>query len=113
MHLILIAGASGVGALACVLAALRLGTHRVRRAMVPVEVEPPQAAFAFRILRTDEELGDALRRAALSERVAADAYRNRIERYETMLRPLVPIGATVVGADEAVTTTHPVTTSTK
>ena len=45
--------------------------------------------MAFRVLRTEDELGEALQRAALRERLVAEAYRVRADRYEAMLRPKI------------------------
>lgn len=86
MRMILIATTGGVGALLGILAVYETRVHRIGQAVVPVEVERPSPAI--RILRTEEELGEALRRAARSEQLSADTYQHRVARYESMLQPL-------------------------
>lgn len=93
MHPILVAGAGSVAMLVAVAVAL-FRARPVRRPAV-VEARVPRANV--RVLRTEAELGEAIRRAALSERLAADACRNRADRYEAMLRPS---GHPVPGVDE-------------
>jgi len=84
MDPMLIAGTGGAGAtLAAAVLWRRLRPARRANAKVP-----PMPRVAFRVLRTEEELSEALRRAAWSERVAADTCRTRADRYEAMLRPL-------------------------
>lgn len=101
MRMILIATTGGVGVLLCILAVFEVRVRRTRQAVVPVEIE--QHHTSVRILRTEEELGDALRRAARSEQVAAEAYRHRVARYESMLRPLGAAGPRALDED----TEHP------
>lgn len=91
MHPILIAVASVAG-LVAVAAVLGVRTRHLRGVVVPVEQPAPRVGF--RVLRTEEELSDALRRAAGSERLAAHASQSRIDRYEALLRPLVLVRPT-------------------
>ncbi len=91
MRMILIATTGGVGTLLCIVAIYATRVGRVGHTVVPVEIERPSPAI--RVLRTEEELGEALRRAARSEQLTADAYRHRVARDESMLQPLQPARA--------------------
>jgi len=85
MHSILIVGAAMAGVLIAVAVLSRpRPDHR------PVVATPPTPRAAFRVLRTEEELRDALRRAAWSEHLAANACRSRTERSGAQLPPLAP-----------------------
>lgn len=60
-----------------------------RKGVVPAPVQPHSAV---RILR-DDELSEALRRAAEFERDAANVRRRRADRYEALIAPPVPVRA--------------------
>jgi hypothetical protein len=53
-----------------------------RRKANPIPIEP---ASCLRIIRSEEELHEALVRAAGFERLAAEAHRARVAHYEWML----------------------------
>jgi len=95
MQGILMGGAGAAGVLLVI--ALVWARARSRR-RAQVSVTRPEPRSLFRILRTEEELGEALRRAASYELLAAEACRHRADRYEAMLRPLGC--AEVSGVDE-------------
>ena len=59
------------------------------------EVAPAAPSPLVRVLRTEDELQDAVRRAAeFEERVLMSAVRTRRERYEALIRPPTLTGIT-------------------
>lgn len=71
-----------VGAVFVLVTALLVHAHRAGDA---VTEEPPVLKVAFRVLRTPEELFEAVQRAAENERRAAQGCFTRADRYEAML----------------------------
>lgn len=62
------------------------GPHRERKG--GKELEPPsEPRSVIRILRSDFELSEALRKAAQFERSAANDRRRRADRYEALITP--------------------------
>lgn len=80
---VIIGAVAGGGALVAVAGA---GRHRCRTRR---HAEAPEAArpSSVRVLHHGDELSDALRRAARSEREAADECRRRADRYEAQITP--------------------------
>ncbi len=67
-----------------------------RRAEVTATGAPEQPCSVLHILRSEEELDDALRRAARFERGVAEAAGRRADRYEELIAP-APITEIRVG----------------
>lgn len=76
--------AIGLGVIGMLLGAI--GLHYRRKAIGQKSVPIPGPSLV-RILTTDDELRDAVRRAASFERVVADRMQTRARRYEAMVAP--------------------------
>jgi hypothetical protein len=76
--------ALGLGVISALVLVARLHRRKLVREAVVVTVEP---ASLIRVLRTEEELEEALRRAASFERRAAETCRSRVSRDESVLEP--------------------------
>jgi LPXTG-motif cell wall-anchored protein len=74
--------------IACVLAA-GVATVLLRRRKRTPAAEEPQPRSLVRVLRSDEELREAVGRAARFERMLADTMETRARRYEAMVQPSV------------------------
>lgn len=59
-----------------------------RRSAGPLTQEPPRESRLVRLLTSDEELHDAVARAARFEQMMADTHSTRVRRYEAMVSPL-------------------------
>lgn len=85
-HMVL-EGIAGGAAMAAMVA---LGGQalRFRKRGQEEDVEPEVRSPLIRVLRTEDELQEAVRRAAeFEERVVLSAVRNRRARYEALIRP--------------------------
>lgn len=82
MDVIAIGAAAGSGVVVSGGATIALLVHRRSRTREPVPESPHSL---IRVLRTDAELHDAVRRAADFERTVATSLRVRSERYEAMM----------------------------
>lgn len=71
---------------ALVLAVAAVAVVRYRRRNAP-SIEEPAPRSLVRVLRSDEELREAVDRAVRFERVLADTLQTRTRRYEAMVRP--------------------------
>lgn len=80
-HLALLLLAS---ALVLTVAAAAVVRYRRKSAL---SVEEPAPRSMVRVLRSDEELREAVDRAVRFERVLADSLQTRTRRYEAMVRP--------------------------
>lgn len=73
---------------AVVVSMVRLFIARVHRHLeTPVELVPVQPRSFVHVLRTQDEMEEAVRRAATFERRATDESRSRVDHYDAMMAP--------------------------